>query len=229
MRPATQGTYYRRIWRNGGDSPPLNEGADQASFNRCGRSVLALCSELENIFQFIEPGVNHNTVYGPALQRLLFLACSEAETAWAGILNANGYPNTTRWTTNDYVKIEPAMGLRDYSVSLVDVAGYPWIYPFRGWTAANPTVSLAWYDAYNKVKHDNERNAQFATLKNVIEACAAVYVLAIAQFGQHPFLPDGRFGQRVIYIETVHNYQKTDVYHGISGGGSWVAVNYPFK
>ena len=228
MVPAAQGTYYRRIWRNGGDHPPLCEGVDQPSYNRCGRSVVALCSELERVFQFIEPGTHHDNVYGPSLQRLLFVACSEVETAWSGILHANGYPISGRWTTNGYVKIESATGLSDYSVKLVDVADYPLIYPFRGWTASSPTTSLSWYDAYNKVKHDNERNAHHATLKNVVDACAAVYVLAIGQFGQNPFLPGDRFGQRVLFIEGVYNYHEADVYHGVSGGGSWTPVNYPF-
>ena len=37
--------------------------------------------------------------------------------------------------------------------------------PFALWEEARPTGSLAWYDAYNAVKHDRERNFSRATLE----------------------------------------------------------------
>jgi hypothetical protein len=68
--------------------------------------------------------------------------------------------------------------------------------PFASWNVGNPTASLPWYDAYNAVKHDRERNLGRATMRHAIEAAAAVFIMTVAQFGmghlqeQTPLHPD---------------------------------------
>ena len=52
-----------------------------------------------------------------------------------------------------------------------------------GWNARHPTSSLVWYDAYNKTKHDREKNLKLATLNNAITAVGAAVVMFRAQFG----------------------------------------------
>lgn len=55
--------------------------------------------------------------------------------------------------------------------------------PFSQWNKVQPTQSLPWYDAYNKVKHDREGNFRLAQLSHALHAVAGVFVLTIAQFG----------------------------------------------
>jgi hypothetical protein len=50
-----------------------------------------------------------------------------------------------------------------------------------------PTASLSWYDAYNAVKHDRESNFHRSTLENVLNACAALHILQVAQWGPNLF------------------------------------------
>jgi hypothetical protein len=225
MKEAAPGTYYRRMCRQNGAPVPLNAGLDQDAYHRTGRALLELCSDLETVFRFIEPvEKDHAHTYGSALKRLLFAACSEVETNWAGILNANGYPQAT-WTTKDYVKLNEAMGLDSYEVRLADTH-WAVLNPFGSWRDADPTKSISWYDAYNKVKHDNQMNAHMATLRHAIEACAAVYIQALAQFDMAPFWPDGRYYQRVLQLERCHEPKSNEVYRSDAINGKWVAVPY---
>jgi hypothetical protein len=55
--------------------------------------------------------------------------------------------------------------------------------PFRNWDKAAPTASLSWYDAYNGVKHDREREFERATLENLANGLAACAIMLMAQFG----------------------------------------------
>jgi hypothetical protein len=58
----------------------------------------------------------------------------------------------------------------------------PWFRPFQAW--ANGTGQLPWYADYNAIKHDREAEFRRATLKSLVNAMGAVYVLVVAQFGQ---------------------------------------------
>jgi hypothetical protein len=120
-------------------------------------------------------------VFGHEIRNLLILASTEVETHWRGVLVANGVTRD-RLTTRDYVKLLRPMKLDDYSVSF---PSFPWlepVRPFEGWSDAEPTTSLGWYDAYNGVKHNREREFHRANLRHAFEAVAACVVLLAAQF-----------------------------------------------
>jgi hypothetical protein len=81
--------------------------------------------------------------------------------------------------------LHDAMQLHQYSVGFPN---YPWlnpIKPFAGWNKDNPTSSLAWYEAYNAVKHNREERFEHATLFHAFEAVAACAVMLASQFGIH--------------------------------------------
>jgi hypothetical protein len=99
--------------------------------------------------------------YGHEIRNLLILAATEVEAHWKGVLRANSQRADT---TADYVKLLPAMKLNEYAVKL---PFYPWldaVKPFKGWSNSKTTQSLAWYDAYNAVKHDRETEFEKGTL-----------------------------------------------------------------
>jgi hypothetical protein len=87
-------------------------------------------------------------------------------------------------STNDYVKLLPAMQLDQYAIQLPHYPWLPSIAPFSGWNAAQPTQSLVWYDAYNDVKHDRESKFKRATLQHAIDAVCGCAVMISAQFGR---------------------------------------------
>jgi hypothetical protein len=95
--------------------------------------LVALREQLERIFRTVHPTRKNFGAYGHEIRNLLLLAATEVEAHWRGILKANGVDGTT---TNDYVKLLPAMKLDEYAIGL---PFYPWlppIKPFSGWSTA---------------------------------------------------------------------------------------------
>ena len=104
----------------------------------------------------------------------------EVESHWRGVLVANGVKghgaNEDRFTAHQYVNLKAAMRLDEYGV---EFPSYPWlppISPFAGWGSSDkPTQDLAWYDAYNAVKHNREAEFERATLGHAF--------VGLSQFG----------------------------------------------
>ena len=174
---AIPGQYFPRIYRGRENAAP-----DAEARNATVRVARALFERLEDVFKLIEPVATHQDVFGHELRHLLILAATEVESAWKAVLRANHYPGD-RWTTRDYVRLQTAMKLDAYAVKLAGFPSFGEVVPFAGWSAANPTESLPWYSAYNANKHNREVYLKRATLGAAIDACAAVHIMAVAQFG----------------------------------------------
>jgi hypothetical protein len=145
-----------------------------------------LLRKLEELFETIEPTTANGHTYGHRIRDVLLLACMEVESSWSAVLKENGYrTNSGRFTTTDYVKLLQPMLLDGYELHLQSYTSYPAFTPYANWATNNPTQSLAWYDAYNKTKHDREENLHHATLENAIFAVGATVVMFYAQFGNH--------------------------------------------
>jgi hypothetical protein len=227
------GEYYPRMarpenWRLD-DSPGINPASRQNKvLIETGRAQLvALQEQLERIFRTVHPIEKNFEAYGHDIRNLLILAATEVEAHWKGILKANGVKGES---TNDYVKLLPAMKLDEYAVGL---PFYPWlapIKPFRGWSATGPTKSLGWYDAYNAVKHDRETLFEKATLYNAIEAVCACAVITFAQFGMSAF-HDSRQLMTFFHRVEVPKWDPTEVYvvwRAEASTRGYRPVPYPF-
>jgi hypothetical protein len=174
------GQHYPRIYR-----PPSRgriEGLESAHGNSA-QAVRTLLAALQEVLRVIEPHASNDGAYGHELRQLLILGCNEVESSFRAVLKANGYSNPGRWSTNDYVKLLPLMRLNEWAVRLPRYPDYPPMKPFAGWSAANPTQSLPWYEAYNGVKHDREQSFHSATFGHALHALAGAVVLVYAQFG----------------------------------------------
>jgi hypothetical protein len=72
---------------------------------------------------------------------------------------------------NEYVVLRDAMKLDEYAITF---PAYPWleaIVPFKGWgSTTKPSRDLPWYDAYNAVKHNREKEFERATLQHAFSA-----------------------------------------------------------
>ncbi|WP_243078907.1 hypothetical protein [Pantoea sp. MQR6] len=183
------GEYYPRSIRDAAQlcgaisSPPLNESE---ILNEV-RTFSSIASGLIKIFDYIEPDVANLNVYGNKLRELLFLACAEVEYLWLKFLQANSYPIKRSYSTVDYIKCLPHLKLDGYEVQLINFPLLGSLKPFDGWSSQQPTQSLSWYEAYNSVKHNRGANMPMATLKAVINAIAAIYILLKAQHGHSEF------------------------------------------
>lgn len=162
-----------RLW-----SQSFNE--EKAYVANARSQLTSLTRKLETICQTIQPSESTLVVYGHEIRNLLILAATEAEMHWRGILIANGAPRTTKFNSNEYVKLVEPLKLRDYAINFYDFPDLPPVQPFAGWSTTN---SLPWYAAYNGVKHNREDEFQRGTLRCAFEAVSANIALLVAQFG----------------------------------------------
>lgn len=178
------GLYYiDQIWQALGTGRQEQRAAEQ--------SLYLLVSALNDLFLYIEPEQAGLDAYGPKTRELLILACTEAEDVWTRYLRRAGRPASARGhSTKDYVALLGPLHLAEYQVELVPYANAPKVRPFASWQAASPTQSLAWYEAYNKTKHDRSSHLCSATVARCIEAVAANVVLYCVRFS-----PYSLFGQ----------------------------------
>lgn len=69
---------------------------------------------------------------------------------------------------------------------------------FQGWNANCPSLSLAFWDSFCKIKHSRHANIQEANQKNVLDTLAALYLLEMKYLSKiannEPDIPDTRSG-----------------------------------
>lgn len=228
------GAFYPRIARPN-DQHPLETPGDNPDWVTMTEvrvaalsQIRSLVSMLDTVFQAVHPAVDNLSSYGISVRNLLILACTECEAQWRGVLKANGY-NENRPTTKDFVKLMPAMRLGEYSIRLPLYPALGPIAPFQDWNPVRATKSLGWYDDYNAVKHDREREFHKASIGTAVQAVAACWIMLAAQFGIHAMrqFPDLRD-----YFEIIegprwrHSDVYTFAYDGHDEGKG--PVHYPF-
>lgn len=239
------GVYYKRMRR--WNSSLLNGGYPVNLYKKerddtCV-ALRILFKKLEEIFETVEPNDSNKKCYGHKIREVLLLACMEVESGWTAVLKENNYTKKSTFNTNDYIKLKSAMGLDIYTVALKSNPGFATFNPFEGWNETKPTESLPWYNAYNNVKHDREKNLHFATLEMAVQACAAALVMFNAQFRYvevHQGDARYHFMHSIFQLMTTNTaeYEK-DSYiskwtmeRGISMPSpvhEWIAKDYPFN
>ncbi len=221
------GQYYPRIARPlvpSSRSHPIfwcpSARSEQNAVAIARSQLQALGRELERICQTVHPKEPNFGTFGHDIRNLLILACTEVEAHWRGVLKANG-ESKDRYNTSDYVKLQGALKLDEYSVTFPT---YPWLEPlcpFRGWgSTGKATQELAWYDAYNAVKHNRESEFERSTLRHVFEAVSACFIMMVAQFGER-----GSF----FYISSRPDWPISDVYIAPFGTPNWSPMHFKFS
>ncbi|MGH6965850.1 MAG: hypothetical protein ACREE0_15320 [Phenylobacterium sp.] len=220
------GEYYPRMAR-----PTMYRPGERASHHPAARDlrreyviqmgqVSSLIQKLGEICRFVHPEGPALQAFGHEIRNLLILACTEIETQWRAVLEANGAKARNR---HDYVKLQFAMRLGEYAIAC---NRYPWLeplHPFADW-GRGTTPDLPWYDAYNAVKHHREANFSEGTLEAALNAVAACAIMACAQFGATNPLSamDGFFS-----LVDTPSWSFPEVYI-LADGIAPVEVNYPF-
>jgi hypothetical protein len=181
------------------------------------RSYHLLERELYRIFDFVEPADANLACYSHEIYALLLRAATEFEANSKAILRANGYvrPGGANWNVVDYAKLNAAMRLDEYLVS-IPVWNGTWrtFKPLTEWSQGH---TLNWYKDYNSVKHDRFGNFASATLENAIKAVASVYCLLFAQFHIHVFDPH----------HPVEEYSASDATGELSHDACMLAITPP--
>lgn len=234
LRP---GEYYPRMARPSDQHPDEAPGGSpgvsrETNLVAIARSQLtALTRQLDRICQTVQPVPSNLSTFGHDIRNLLILACTEVEAHWRGVLTANGM-RKDRYNTQDYVVLQRAMKLDEYSVAFPN---YPWledISPFRGWgSSGRPTQELEWYAAYNAVKHNREAEFEKATLLHVFEALSACVVMMAAQFGLSSGLGQRSELQASYKFSMLPNWPPSEIYIYPYGepATDWLPVLFDFS
>jgi hypothetical protein len=223
----TPGEYYPRVWRE-----HAWPNASEYYLHEWNSAVLGaknLFAGMKDVFRYVEPETRNMNVYGHEIRQLLVLACNEVEAQCKAVLRANNYPSNRRqWNMkDDYFKLAKPLRLDNWQAQLLQYPKLGWIRPFRQWSRTT-FRSLPWYAAYNKVKHDRELEFAQASLRNLVEAMAAVYILVVAQFGQFGrrsfnYQEVSEFGVRWPTFRLAEHYLPPHV----ESGAKWHSSPYP--
>lgn len=223
------GGYYPRMARpsqHGPTEPPkylTGAGDLRREYVLLVGQMDSLIAKLQEVCRYVHPEGDSLNAYGDEIRNLLMLACTEVESQWRSVLEANGAAGES---TNDFVKLQPAMKLGAYVIRFNRFPWLPPIRPFGAWgTTGKPTKELTWYDAYNSVKHHREANFAHGTLAAALNAVAACAIMMCAQFGtKNPLHAMGGF----FSLEETPVWPFPEVYISGMKDDPIVAVNYPF-
>jgi hypothetical protein len=227
------GEYYPRIARPNSSNPtePLGRNPDPSKGFQYTRAkstgqLHALIGQLEHICRVIHPEGKNLDSFGHEIRSMLILACTEAETHWKNVLEANGSEGES---TKDYVKVANPLKLADYKV---DFTFYPWfepVQPFEKWgTTSATTKDIEWYFAYNQVKHNRDVNFSEATLRRAFHAVAACFVMLCAQHGWDFALRDEDADRAYLRLLEAPKWDPAEVYVP-PYGRELKPKHYPFR
>jgi hypothetical protein len=183
---------FYRIWR-----PPHNDNFFENDYVLDPRNAPdainlirgyhLLERELFKLFDFVEPADANLSCYSHQLYALILRASTEFEANAKAILIKNSYTRAGNFNVRDYYKLQSAMRLSEYRVTIPIWQGnHRVVQPFDTWSTRS---SLPWYQSYNRVKHNRSDEFQSASLKNAVASVAAVFAIVFAQFGISSFDP----------------------------------------
>ena len=154
------------------------------------RAFLLIQSDLQRLFEFVEPSDTNLSAYSYRIHELFMRTCIEIEANFKAILKENIFNPTDkngdprpekRWNIHDYRKVNKTHHLSAYKVHIPIWEGTSSVYePFKQWSSSK---DLSWYQAYNKSKHDRRFEFKEANLENLLNSVAGLLVLLSSQFG----------------------------------------------
>jgi hypothetical protein len=145
---------------------------------------LALEHDLEAVSRYIEFSPANFSVYSIELAHLLFAAASEVDVV-AKLVCEQVRPEAPRHNINHYKDILvselPHLTADEVLVPRYGLTLTPW----EAWSGESHPL---WWRGYNNVKHERDRYFNEATLKNSLNALAALMLLTI-HFYQRSLAP----------------------------------------
>jgi len=185
VRQLSDGSYS-----NSGNSGYLKHPEYANSPEKYVRSFLLIQSDIQKLFEYVEPVDKNKEAYSYRIHELFIRVCIEVEANCKAILLENGYSKRKgNLNMDDYFLIEETHKLSGYRVTLPRWDGkYGSYRPFSKW--AKERRKPNWYQYYNEVKHDIHSNFKHANIKNLVEAVCGLVALLSAQFLKEDFSPN---------------------------------------
>jgi len=155
------------------------------------RAFLSIQADLLTLMDFVEPADANLRTYSHKIHQLLVRTCIEVEANLTAILKENGYAEARGWTMKDYRLVEHSHRLSSFQVRVPIWRGTSGARsPFSAWS--QPQGALAWYQHYNKAKHDRHESFHLATFEALIDAVAGLVVVPSAQFHSEDYSPNDK-------------------------------------
>lgn len=155
------------------------------------RAFLLIQEDVLDLFSYVEPSDKNLETYSHRIQQLLMRACVEVEANLTAIFLDNEYATAQgNLTMQQYRLIDISHRLSSYEIRVPTWQGSKGARkPFHDWSQGAP---LAWYQAYNKSKHNRHENFKLATFDALIDAFCGLSALLSAQFHDEDYSPGGK-------------------------------------
>jgi hypothetical protein len=164
--------------------------------------LIALEHDLETVSRYVEFAKPNYDVYSIELAHLLFAAASEVDVI-AKLLCEILDPSAPRENITHYRNVLVA-ALPDLTTDKIFVPRYGLtLVPWDNWTNANNANPL-WWRSYNRVKHERDTHFAEATLKNALNAMAALLLL---NYHYYAYSLCSTLGHRIPPKETTRELQ----------------------
>ena len=199
--------------------------SNQLEYSNLLRQLEIVLDDLESVFKVVAPNRYNKKVYGHSIRNIILLACTEIDMMMKHILERNVYTRKKTYSTNDYIHLLKPLRLNEYKVGFRRFGNSSYS-PFWRWNNEDPSKSIWWYDAYNKVKHDREENFKHANLGTAINAVMAFAITLIAQYGYRNGLWNERVG-KIINVMKEPQWKLEDFY--VPSPEIKENIPYPFK
>lgn len=185
------------------------------------RAFLLLQQDLQELFAYVEPADVNLRSYSHRIQQLLMRTCVEIEANLTAILTENGYVSTGgNLSMADYRLVNHSHRLSSYEVRIPGWQGGQSIrQPFAMWDET--IVSLPWYRAYNKSKHNRHEFFPSAAFEALTDAICGLVVVLSAQFHKEDYSPSAKS----LSIGEGYSYDTDDGMESAIGG--FFRVKFP--
>ena len=159
------------------------------------RAYSLLVEDYLKICEFIEPADRNLDAYSHRIYELFLRVCTEFESVSKNILISYQYAKAIskpdELSIIDYNNLYSDSSMLGSRLSanvglLYWNGGVKFVRPFGDWVSNSP---LAWYRAYNEVKHSRETNFDKASFENLTLALSGVFLLLNAKNGWAFFQP----------------------------------------
>lgn len=142
------------------------------------QQYIALEEDLVRIARFIEVHDDNMFTYSIELARLLLASCSQVEIVGKSIASLVGKKaKNIRSIMEVLTESDPSLVHATVTIPRYSQETQPW----KAWENSE---APAWWDAYNISKHDEEDALKQASLRNCIDAIAALLLLTLV-LGHH--------------------------------------------
>lgn len=181
-------------------------------FSNC-KAYQLLEQDLIKTFDYVDPVAQNSKTYSHRYYEIILRAGTEFENVCKQILLLNGFTDSQLENTNieDYFEIVKEFELFDYCFSspLINDWSIPGltgsnVSPYMMWNGCNTYGDVVsnyqssnlnhWYQIYNKVKHNRDKNFELANLENTIFSVVALGILLCSQYGMETFDPYKEIG-----------------------------------